>query len=637
MTIRKTIVAAMALASAAIVGAQEMEFGLQPMNFQLPVLAAEEETTEPEISFCFDQGQGNYGIWGTSKTDTYDAAIRITAPGLVGAKITKIIVPVNAPNVADVSVWLSSELKLESIDGVKRNIPDAFADTLDNSEQGWHEIVLPEPYTITEKGVFVGNTFTVTGTTNLDKYPLVCAQERNADGLWIHTLKTYLGWQEANQTLIASFAIKAVITGGSLVDNAASAKVPELTYVPKSSVATVPVRVFNHGYAGVQSFAYECTLNGEKYEGNVVLDSPLPAYYGAYYDMNLEVNTPAAAGEYPLNFTIIKVNGEANGDVVTPNEGIVKVLNTYPMHRPLVECYTGLWCNLCPREAVGREMIKKSLPGQCVLLSFHTSDVLTNKDVLPVDVTEFPFATIDRAEYFDPYMGQQSNKVFAADAVVKRFAEILAPADIDVKAEWADDSHKVINVESTTTFSLDHDSHNYRIAYILVADSLCGEGDDWIQLNNYNKTSGWNSDLDFYKNSGSKISGLKFNDVPVKVSYSIGEENSLPAIIEADVPYSHHFTFTVAEAVNTDGNPMIQNKDNLRVVAYLVDSEERQVLNANEVHVPRLSGVTAVETDDADAPFVYYNLQGICLKQVSQPGFYIVRHGNKTEKVYVRQ
>lgn len=636
MKFSKTFIAALAMAASISATAQEIAIGVQPMSNQLPVLAAD-ETSSPEISFSFDQGKGNYGIWGTSKTDTYDAAIRITDPGLVGAKITKIIVPVNAPNVADVSVWLSSELQLQSVDGVKRNIPDAFADTLADPVQGWHEIVLDEPYTITDKGVFVGNTFTVTGTTNLDKYPLVCAQERYANGLWVHTLKTYLGWQEANKTLIASFAIRAVLTGGNITDNAASAIVEELVYVPKNSRATVPVRVLNHGYAGLQSFDYQYTVGNYVGSGSVTLENPLPAYYGAYYDMDLEFDTPADAGEYQLNVTITKVNGEPNGDVVTPNEGIVKVLNTYPVHRPLIECYTGLWCPVCPREEVGREMIKKAFPGQSVLLSFHSSDILTNGDVLPVDVTEFPFATIDRTEYFDPYMGQQGNKVFAADAVVKRFTEILAPADIDVKAEWADDTRKVINVESTTTFSLDHDSHNYRIAYILVADSLCGEGDDWIQLNSYNKTTGWNSDLDLYKNSGSKISGLKFNDVPVKVSYSIGEENSLPATIEADVPYTHHFTFTVAEAVNSSGSPMVQNKDNLRVVAYLVDSEERQVLNANEVHVPRLSGITAVEAADDNVPCEYYNLQGIRLSQISEPGFYIVRHGNKAEKVYVRQ
>ena len=144
MKFSKTFIAALAMAASICAAAQEIAIGVQPMSNQLPVLAAD-ETSSPEISFSFDQGKGNYGIWGTSKTDTYDAAIRITDPGLVGAKITKIIVPVNAPNVADVSVWLSSELQLQSVDGVKRNIPDAFADTLADPVQGWHEIVLDEP------------------------------------------------------------------------------------------------------------------------------------------------------------------------------------------------------------------------------------------------------------------------------------------------------------------------------------------------------------------------------------------------------------------------------------------------------------------------------------------------------------
>lgn len=50
-----------------------------------------------------------------------------------------------------------------------------------------------------------------------------------------------------------------------------------------------------------------------------------------------------------------------------------------------------------------------------------------------------------------------------------------------------------------------------------------------------------------------------------------------------------------------------------------------------------LSGITNIETDNANAPVYYYNLNGVEIKADNlTPGIYVVRQGNKTQKVLVK-
>ena len=47
------------------------------------------------------------------------------------------------------------------------------------------------------------------------------------------------------------------------------------------------------------------------------------------------------------------------------------------------------------------------------------------------------------------------------------------------------------------------------------------------------------------------------------------------------------------------------------------------------------TGITAVETEDTDAPVEYYNMQGVRVMNPAQ-GLYIRRQGNRVEKVALR-
>lgn len=50
----------------------------------------------------------------------------------------------------------------------------------------------------------------------------------------------------------------------------------------------------------------------------------------------------------------------------------------------------------------------------------------------------------------------------------------------------------------------------------------------------------------------------------------------------------------------------------------------------------KAAGVDGVDEGEHDAPTEYYNLQGIRVEGILSPGFYIVRHGNKISKEYIK-
>ncbi len=80
-----------------------------------------------ESTITFTYAGDEYGYWGKSKAEIYDAAIRIDDPALVGKKITAIRAVINAyEDIEATSVWLSKELTLQKVGSVKVTVPDVY-------------------------------------------------------------------------------------------------------------------------------------------------------------------------------------------------------------------------------------------------------------------------------------------------------------------------------------------------------------------------------------------------------------------------------------------------------------------------------------------------------------------------------
>ena len=102
------------------------------------VQAQQPATSSSELLFSFWKGDERKLLnFGDSKKETYDAAIRIADSRLVGKTITRLILPINTVDAENCSAWLSTELKLETVDGVKTNVPDVCSVPFSAEETGW--------------------------------------------------------------------------------------------------------------------------------------------------------------------------------------------------------------------------------------------------------------------------------------------------------------------------------------------------------------------------------------------------------------------------------------------------------------------------------------------------------------------
>ena len=106
-----------------------------------------------ELYYGFYTGTGAITGVGTQKAETYDVAIYIDNPDLVGMEIRGLRVPVNtkATNAGEYTAWLTKELKVES--GV--NVPD-IASVSFTPDKSWVDVDFETPYVVTEGGFYAG-------------------------------------------------------------------------------------------------------------------------------------------------------------------------------------------------------------------------------------------------------------------------------------------------------------------------------------------------------------------------------------------------------------------------------------------------------------------------------------------------
>ena len=257
--------------------------------------------------------------------------------------------------------------------------------------------------------------------------------------------------------------------------------------------------------------------------------------------------------------------------------------NKTPVHRPLIEEYTGTWCGWCVRGLVGMELLSQQFGDDFIGVAYHNSDAMEimSSSSYPSRVNGFPTAFIERTSEVDPYYGFGNTAGGIIDAM-NQFAALEVIAGIDVTAQWTSADKTDITVDVTSYFTTDNKNATYAIEVMLVADDLYGSGSSWNQANYYSGYNYFTNDpnLREWVYKGEYVSDYHFNDVLVGTSGVIN--NSLPSSIAAYDDYGYSYTFTLSQLNNP---ALIQNKDNLRVIAIVVDTKTKKVINANRTNI----------------------------------------------------
>ena len=422
------------------------------------------------------------------------------------------------------------------------------------------------------------------------------------------------------------------LTGDNVKEHAAALLPPDElnTYLAVGKKTTLTLPLENHGTAAISNIDYEMTIGGETIEKNVAV-TVKGGYFGSKANLKVEIPAQQTAGTYPVNITVKKLDGFDNEDAQPTTTFTMAYLSEFPKHKPLMEEYTGTWCQYCPRGMAGMEAMNELYPDDFVGVAFHNGDAMTITQLYPNDVNSFPNGYLDRVQNVNPFSGSSGASLGIKDDW-KRRQNIISPASIVLEAVWADDAQTKLQLTSKTTFVRDFGNSPYQLTYILTADGLKGEGKEWYQQNALSGDASAKADpyLKYYANLPAVIMDIEFNDVAIQLSNSRGlaMEGTLPASVEGGKTYLHTYTFDISS------NSLVQDKTKLRPVVVLIDTRTGEAVNADKVSVgDSADGIRQLENEQSTiANGAVYNLSGqrvsngiITMKTVGVPkGVYIV-------------
>lgn len=597
------------------------------------------DDTGGEAVFGYDMGNTETDLWGTSKTETYDVAMHLDGNMFKGKTIRGFRVPlVDLEHIANVKVWLASELALETVDDKNVNKADIVVKEV-TERDSWVEVRLDKPYAVTSRGVYAGLSLESTDiNTNEGKRPIVVTPEMSEEGFYVHSSRTYRNWQSIASELGKSLALQVII-GGVQENAAALAEMPEVKgMVDETTPLTLNVK--NHGSNPITSIDYSYSIGEQPAVAlRKTFSTPIPAHYDAPVEFTITLPAMSESNVYELTVKIDKVNDVENTDPHAEVKANLVVYGLTPKHRAVVEEYTGTWCGNCPRGIVGMEEMARRYPDDFIGISIHNGDPMQITTTYPFPNTSFPNVHLDRTYFeIDPYLGVGYTGFGLEDVWKYQCEEVIAPAAISVTAEWTDNSMTTINATAAVSFPLATTSIPYRIAYMLLADSLSGTSSSWAQTNYYSGESSSNWDLEGMAEfcNGPHSIYIKYNDVMIAHSDYKGVANSLPATAEAGVPLKHTFQFNVSNIKGKDGDNLVQNKKNLRIVAMLIDQQTSAIVNANKCRVSTATGITQPTDNRQELVKGYYTLGGKRLL-TPQRGLNIVKYADgTTAKIVVK-
>lgn len=551
--------------------------------------------------FTYDYEGATHDLFGIQRNVGIDAAMLLKDPSLVGSQIIGVSVDVpykeglSCDQIA--SAWLTKELQVAG----EYNLPDLQQVNGEIKNYGTEDapvlrldLTFPEPYTLTEEGVYVGYSLTVTncnipGVGWTAKYPIttVCDIDK-PECMMIHCTKgtstlpqKYPEWTDLGESLNQALAMR-VILRGQIMENAASLEPLQTLYAEPGATGMVYANLNNHGTNPVSSIEYSYTvedgLDSHTYTKDLTFDTPITGQVGAYTTLDLPLDVPETLGQHFISLQVNKVNGCVN-EYTGSTKVDVEVVPYLPANRPLIEDYTGMWCKYCPEVYVTLKQMCAKYGEAFLPLTYHVTDQLQG-----VVTADLPSSSYGLPKV---YMDNRSEEIEYANLeslwLFKR--RQLAPAGIDVKLYWGDEAHTSLKAESTVKFIYDNPDANYKLAYALVEDDMSDPA--WRQDNAYSNSDFTGPYWDLFVGKGPWVKDLVYDDVVVLFPDTKGIEGSLPSEITGGKEYKHvSDKLNLQDAVcqypaSTNYNKnLIKDPEKLRVVAILIDGKTGNVCNA---------------------------------------------------------
>ena len=584
-------------------------------------------------------------MYGTGKQERYHLATYIPA-NLLGNNVPTIDgigFYGSTVGMGNIKVWISSHLPAMGED------PDIATYSFQREDidiNKFNDMVFNQHYQIPESGVYVGYSFDIVDmNAHRSGSPIIYSEKTRDGALWWMTdsdpeWKTQYGYVQGD------LAIKILFGGNVLKRNSASIKriIPIFELV---NTEIFPIfEVENGGIEPITSFEVE--MEGNTWE-ILMNDYPLNPY-SSYNCGSLVTNTGSVAEYQQKTFTITKVNGKPNESENSSGTGQFFISRQKSPTVAVMEEFTATWCGWSLTANKALNIYQEKFGNKLIEICAHGSS-LWQKD--PMEIPEYseiralgqgnyPSCLINRSrgwvedydfdDWMDPCWDGLGEGTFNLDVNINNVLKRIMPGSIEVGASWDNESQDAIKIQTRTTFELDAEELPFEIGYVLLEDGMSGEGDEWAQYN-YFITDDHN--FDDIAALPEMNYGYKYNNVPVAAwdAYK-GMKGSLAGPFKTGVPIEGSFVADISS------NTLIQNKENLSVVALIVNKETGKIINAAKCKIGESLPPTSVVDSSKSyngGPYDIYDIRGQKVRQNAtslkglSKGIYII-NGKKVVK-----
>ena len=336
-----------------------------------------------------------------------------------------------------------------------------------------------------------------------------------------------------------------------------------LTFIDKvagkllGQTAVPEIEVKNLGNTAVTALSLEVTYNGTTLTKNV---SGLNLAKNASTKVLMDGSVAIVGGSNVLKATLKTVNGVADDNAADDSkELLINPMTTAPGKYVVVEEATGTWCTWCPRGAVFLRKMDEKYGKLFIGIAVHNNDPMMNDNYdngLGTIISGYPSATVDRGDDIDP-------SAMETDIVAR--LQVAPKGGIKSGAIYNAASRE-LKVSLTTKFNVPV-SGNYKLAFVLVEDSVRGTGTGWDQVNAY--AGGSRGEMGGFEKLPNPVPGsMMVYDHVGRIIYPNfnGLNNAYAATVNAGDSFTHNFT------VGLDPTWKVEK---LHVVGLLIDPSGR--------------------------------------------------------------
>ena len=363
-------------------------------------------------------------------------------------------------------------------------------------------------------------------------------------------------------------------------------------------------RLSNMGTEPISSISFYTSVDGVNDEEQTYnLPQPVPAAYNenSYktFEVPVKLTQTYPTGKYTMTYTITKVNGievSYGADYTNRGYGKMIVFNPVEKHNVLINEYTSTTCVWALRGKVGINALEELYGSRIVHMAVHIGDPMWCNPMYYLPLT--PTCDINNSwDYYDPYYGSSGTTPLGIKDDVEKYLNEPSPGSIRIlKASWADSERTAINVVVETTFGVDDTDAPFVIRFNLLEDKMKGSEANWNQKNNYAGMTLDDPNLQPLTSLPNEISDMEYDHVAVDYYWQ--------DIVPGDSPYRTDTPQQVTYTIKLRKNGIIQNKDNLSVVAFLYDNSADfyggKVFDADKLKIRTTSAIPGDVNGDGE-------------------------------------